>query len=196
MIGRVLDFAGTFKVYLVVVLALVFVLLFLAPSATADHGLTKAECSARASNFTSEEFRECNEHAESDPGGLGTAGGRYGQGSPEHCTRESSTFLNFPTWYKYLDPTFTDGECKLDLDFEETSTYTAIFFAILEIILRIAGLVAVIFVIVGGFTFITSDGQPEKAKNARWTILNALIGLAIALSATVLVNFIGNNLGI
>lgn len=115
--------------------------------------------------------------------------------SAANCRQSSSSFLGLPTWYKYLSPSFEDGECKLNVDFEQSSTYTAILFAILEILLRIAGLVAVAFVVVGGFTFVTSDGQPERAKNARWTIFNALIGLGITLSATVLVNFIGNRIG-
>jgi hypothetical protein len=113
------------------------------------------------------------------------------------CSNESQSFLSFPKWYKYLSASYDEERhvCELSPDFEQPSTYTGIAFALLEILLRIAGLVAVVFVIVGGFTFVTSDGQPERAKNARWTIFNALIGLGIVLSATVIVNFIGKRIG-
>ncbi|HTE57396.1 MAG TPA: pilin [Verrucomicrobiae bacterium] len=66
--------------------------------------------------------------------------------------------------------------------------------AIFEIVLYVGGIVAVVFVVYGGFLYLTSSGEPEKAKNARTTIINALIGLAITMLATAIVNLIGRNL--
>ncbi len=62
--------------------------------------------------------------------------------------------------------------------------------ALVEIMLRIAGLVAVGFVIYGGFRFIVSQGEPENAKAARETIMNAIIGLIITIVAAAVVNFV------
>jgi len=103
-----------------------------------------------------------------------------------------SRFLNFPTWYKYLNPTFQDGECKLDFEFPED--IGKILLAVVEILLRIAGLVAVGFVVYGGIRYVLSRGEPENTKAARGTIVNALIGLVIAASATAIVNLIAGNL--
>lgn len=123
--------------------------------------------------------------------------------SQEECERQTAaTFLGLPVWYKYLSPSYdsnntpdtADDTCELDVNFTEPATYSAILLAIFEIIMRIAAIVAVVFVIIGGLTFVTSDGQPDKAKQARWTILNALIGLAITLVAVAIVNLIGNTL--
>lgn len=115
-----------------------------------------------------------------------------------NCRGESGSFLKFPTWYKYLDHTFVpaaDGnpaECKLDFDF--TTDIGKILLAVVEILLRIGGMVAVAFVIYGGILYILSEGKPDKYGAALTTIINAAIGLAIAASATVIVNLIGNTL--
>lgn len=50
------------------------------------------------------------------------------------------------------------------------------------------------FVIVGAAKYITSQGEPDRAKQARDSIINALIGLAIAIVAAGVVSFIGNKL--
>jgi hypothetical protein len=101
-------------------------------------------------------------------------------------------FLNFPTWYKYLNPTFVDGECRLDFEFPDD--IGKVLLAVVEILLRVAGLVAVGFVVYGGVRYVLSLGNPESTKNARGTIINALIGLIIAASATAIVNLVAGNL--
>jgi hypothetical protein len=65
--------------------------------------------------------------------------------------------------------------------------------AIIEILLRAASIVAVVVVIYGGVEYIISRGEPDKTNKARWTILNAAIGLAISILAAVIVNFIAGS---
>ena len=116
------------------------------------------------------------------------------------CAKKSDGFLGFPTWYKYLEPKFEGGNCEIKLptktngDTDIAKSATRILLAVFEIALRIGGMVAVVFVIYGGFQFILSQGEPEKHKGARSTIINALIGLAITISATAIVNLIGRNI--
>jgi hypothetical protein len=50
-------------------------------------------------------------------------------------------------------------------------------------------------VFISGFKFITSQGNPESAKSARMTAINALIGLVIVMIATAVVSYIGRNIG-
>lgn len=123
----------------------------------------------------------------------GVASAQTGR-NPEACSRESSAFLGFPTWYKYLEPRIENGTCTLTFP-KDTAGNTdlgraapPILLAVFEIILRVAGLVAVGYVIYGGFTYLISQGEPDRIKGARTTIVNALIGLAIAVSATAIVN--------
>lgn len=68
------------------------------------------------------------------------------------------------------------------------------FFAI-NIILLIAGVLAVLFLLWSGLKYITSAGDPEKAKSARAGIINAVIGIVIVVAAFYIVRFavsIGN----
>jgi uncharacterized membrane protein len=66
--------------------------------------------------------------------------------------------------------------------------------AILDDLLRVAGIVAIAFVIYGGITYVISQGEPDKTKQAMSTILNALIGLAVTIVAVAFISFIGNQL--
>lgn len=106
------------------------------------------------------------------------------------CSGTSTTFLEFPTWYKYLNPEFINGQCELRMNFPQDISKVGL--AIAEILLRLGGLVAVGFVIYGGFMYITSQGEPEKTKNGRQTIINAVIGLVITIIATAAISFIGS----
>jgi hypothetical protein len=54
---------------------------------------------------------------------------------------------------------------------------------ITAIVAILAGIAAVIVIIVGGFQYITSAGDPQKASSARSTILGAIIGLVIIVAA-------------
>lgn len=110
------------------------------------------------------------------------------------CQKESGTFLGLPTWYKYL-PIKDSNECIFNTNAGEVPGFFAkILLAVFEIVLRIAGMVAVVFVIWGGFTYMTSQGQPDRLKAGQSTILNALIGLMIAVLAVVIVNVVGKSL--
>lgn len=100
-----------------------------------------------------------------------------------------------PTWYKYLDGETIAGKCTPVVNLTENPFQIGlILLAIVEILLRVAALVAVAFVIVGGFQFITSQGDPQSTNNARSTVINAVIGLVIAIFASVIVSFIAGNL--
>lgn len=53
-----------------------------------------------------------------------------------------------------------------------------------------AGIVAAVFVVVGGVGYITSAGDPGKLQKAKTTITYALIGLAIVALAEIIVAFV------
>lgn len=60
----------------------------------------------------------------------------------------------------------------------------------------VAGLLSVIFILVGGISFILSGGQEDKIKQAISTIRYAIIGLIITVLAVVIVKFIGGAIGL
>ncbi len=59
-----------------------------------------------------------------------------------------------------------------------------------NLLLYIVGIVAVIMMIIGGFLYITSSGDPSRTKSAKDTILYAVIGIVVALLAYAIVNFV------
>lgn len=107
------------------------------------------------------------------------------------CEPGNSVFLGLPTWYKYLEGQPNPaGGCDVILDGLEVLDITVpVGMAILEILFRIIGIVAVFMVIRGGFAYVTSQGNPGETKVAKDRIVNAFIGLAISLIATSSITF-------
>lgn len=62
--------------------------------------------------------------------------------------------------------------------------------ALIDVAFGAAGLVAVIYLIVGGFRYITSSGNAEAIEGAKATIVNAIVGLIVILIAFLLINYI------
>ena len=59
-----------------------------------------------------------------------------------------------------------------------------------------AGLLSVIFIFVGGISFILSGGQEDKIKQAVSTIRYAIIGLIITILSVVIVGTVGRIIGL
>lgn len=117
------------------------------------------------------------------------------------CTKQE--FLGIiPSWYKYLDyerRTDPPRICEIKFDLMTGGKFNGadillVGLAVIDILIRIAALVAVAFVLYGGIKYITSQGSPEGTKSAQNTIINALVGLVIAIVAAAVVSFIGNAL--
>lgn len=61
-----------------------------------------------------------------------------------------------------------------------------------KIISYVAGVLAIIMVIVAGFKYIVSGGDSGKVGSAKNTLIYALVGIAIAVFAQFLVHFVIN----
>lgn len=57
------------------------------------------------------------------------------------------------------------------------------------------GLVALIYIIIGGYSYLVSSGNEEQAEKGKKTILYAIIGLVVVVSAWAIVNFAADLLG-
>lgn len=129
----------------------------------------------------------------------------------EHCG--SGSFFGFPTWYKYLSPNVGPGDKLYNVKGEVfvpsdsiaanctpalsgINDFWLIGLAVVEMLLRVAVLVAIFFVMFGGFKYVTARGQngkggtPDKLNTAKLTVYDALIGLVIAIVATAAVSYI------
>ena len=118
-----------------------------------------------------------------------------------------NSFLGLETWYTYFPSSWfgvtvnqVTYKCDLNNSFQllpsnGESGLLLIGMAVLDDLIRIAAMVAVGYVIYGGFLYMTSQGSPDGTKRAQGTIVNALVGLVIAILAASIVSFIGNRLG-
>lgn len=61
---------------------------------------------------------------------------------------------------------------------------------IVNILLFIIGAVAVIMIIIGGLRYVLSGGDSSSTKSAKDTVLYAVVGLIVAVSAYAIVNFV------
>lgn len=62
--------------------------------------------------------------------------------------------------------------------------------SIISGVLGMAGVIAVIFVIIGGIKYVISQGEPAQLQKAKETIIYALVGLAFVMFAFVIVRFV------
>jgi hypothetical protein len=106
-------------------------------------------------------------------------------------------FLGFPSWCRNLDldadgnvvspcADSSDGSCGSGPSINKF--VWTIVLNISDILFRLAGMIAVGFVMYAGFTYLISQGQSDKIGNAKKMLQNALIGLVIAILATAIIN--------
>ena len=65
-----------------------------------------------------------------------------------------------------------------------------LFKTIANVLIYIVGAVAVLFLILGGLRYVTSNGDPKNVTAAKDTILYAIIGIVIAILSYAAVNFV------
>ncbi|PIZ61586.1 hypothetical protein COY17_04145 [Candidatus Saccharibacteria bacterium CG_4_10_14_0_2_um_filter_52_9] len=120
------------------------------------------------------------------------------------CSTKGLDFLSLKPWYAYINDKYdaaTETGHFIGCDIKQFtllpphSDVPLVLLAVVDDLLRIAGLVAVGFVIVGAIKYITSQGQPEDTANAQSTIINALLGLVVSIVAVAFVSFLGSKLG-
>ena len=101
------------------------------------------------------------------------------------------TFLGIPPWYRGL----TEGEdCTLKSPDDLSSFIWTIVLNVIEMALVATAYIAAGFIMYGGFIWLTGGSQPAQVAKGRKTILNAVIGLVIAMGAIALNNLIFSNL--
>ncbi len=74
-------------------------------------------------------------------------------------------------------------------------TFDALVKAIIGFVFKIALVIAPLMIIVAGFLFLTSAGDPKKIETAKAVLMYTLIGLGICLMATGIIKLINQVLG-
>ncbi|MEK7594234.1 MAG: hypothetical protein AAB436_01185 [Patescibacteria group bacterium] len=116
--------------------------------------------------------------------------------------QKGGDFFGLVPWYHYMKASSFD-KCEI-VSFNilpgvgakgEPSDIPLVLLAVTDDLLRIAGLVAIAFIIVGAVQYIKGQGSAEDSARAQSTIVNALIGLAISITAVAFVSFLGAKIG-
>lgn len=64
----------------------------------------------------------------------------------------------------------------------------------LQIVFGIIGALAFLMIVISGFRYVLSAGNPDRASRAKNGIIYALIGLVIALAAETIVTYVVTNI--
>ena len=112
------------------------------------------------------------------------------QSTAGSCGGKGRYFLGIPSWDRDLDPC-EDADIEGFLEGKQLIILINNFVAIAT---HVAAMVAVGFIIYGGFCFVLSTGNADKATAARKTIINAAIGALIVIMARVATEIIHKNL--
>lgn len=114
------------------------------------------------------------------------------------------TFFGLLPWHHYLTkkeepgPPGADAVCTIvfnPLPANGRSDILLILLVIIDDLLRLAGLVAIGFIIWGGVLYLTSQGAPDQTQKAQQTLQNAIVGLVLCVLSIGLVTFIGARIG-
>jgi hypothetical protein cdiviTM7_00607 len=104
--------------------------------------------------------------------------------------------MTLKPWYDRL----LDDNCNIKSPGNDTNAQAnfiwKIALNIIEDLLQVVGYATTGYIMYGGFLIMTSNGSSDKVAHGRKTIMNAAIGLVVALSSVAVVSFISSNIGI
>lgn len=69
-----------------------------------------------------------------------------------------------------------------------TDKATSLMQNVINILLLIIGMISVVMIVIGGIKYTTSNGDSNRVTSAKNTVLYSVIGLVVALMASVIVN--------
>ncbi len=71
-------------------------------------------------------------------------------------------------------------------------TVYAILMRIMALLLQFAGIIAVLFIIYGGYRYVTAGGNEDASESAKHIIFNSVIGFAVILLSWVILKVVEN----
>lgn len=94
----------------------------------------------------------------------------------------------------YADPLDILNNLEIGIDPDTDKPAESYIYSNINWAIGFIGLIAVIFIIIGGVKFMTAGGDEQKVQDATKTIQNALIGLVLVILSGLIVNFILNRI--
>ena len=110
-----------------------------------------------------------------------------------------SHLLTFPAWYNGL-VSKEGNKCVVDapqsdVDGKQIRVFISkLLLNIVDILMQLVAYASIVYLMIGGFKYLTSSGLSEQMAAGKKTILNAIIGLIIAILAVAIVNLVGASL--
>lgn len=62
---------------------------------------------------------------------------------------------------------------------------------LIRLMIIVGALIMIIFLVVGAFNWITSEGKPDKLEHARNNVIHAVVGMIILAATVAITSFIG-----
>ena len=84
------------------------------------------------------------------------------------------------------DPSTLRGECERDANTSFQNTVGSV----IDVLSWVVGALSVVALVIAGFMYVASAGNPDTAKKAKSTIIYAVIGLIVAFAAQIIVRFV------
>lgn len=101
----------------------------------------------------------------------------------------SSNFLGFPAWYEHLP---IDNQCRVQIT--ELNHIWVIVLNVIDMLVRAAGLVALVYIVWSGYRYMRSQGDPSVVGEAKSTLTNAIIGLVVVILAVGIIEFVARSI--
>jgi len=98
-----------------------------------------------------------------------------------------AVLLTLPSWYRGLEGA---GACNPKIT--KLTDLWIIVLNIVEMLIHLTTYAAAVYTMLGGFQYLTANGEPNKISGAKETITHALTGLIISVVAIAAINFIVN----
>ena len=105
------------------------------------------------------------------------------------------TFIAAATPLALAAPAYAQNVATIQSPTGKVTSVQSLLGLVFGVLISIIGVLAVLFIIIGGIRYILARGDPKATDAARGTITAAIIGLVIALLAVVIVVVVGNILG-
>jgi len=114
--------------------------------------------------------------------------------SPTNSSSTSTNTLTTPSTTAKPDDLCGFGPCLAGTtDYasgDSKSIITKLAINLVNFLIFVGAAIAVFFVVLGGYKYITANGEDSKVKEGRSMVINALIGIAIAIASFTLVSFV------
>lgn len=108
--------------------------------------------------------------------------------APVSAAKCDSNLLAYPAWHNGLQCETVGSTTQVKLG--ELNDIWIVVLNIVQWIIITAGYVALGMIIWSGFQYMIAQGEPSKIEAAKSSLMNAIIGLVIALSAVIIIQTI------